>query len=220
MNNGVMSDQDRDNWGQGAGEGQEGGRPEGTRREGSGRRGGGGGGGDRESGGFRIRLSDNELRAARSIQDALQLRSTVAVLGFSLRTVAQLLEQGALAEIVAQQQQQAGSRPERTERGEGRDRGERPERGERRVIGAGASQRGARPDPFARPSKPAVQEEVVEIAPELADAELAGEAVVGEELISDLVADEAVASEAIASEEAASEEVASEEAAPEEASQA
>ncbi|MEN9877243.1 MAG: hypothetical protein RLZZ158_282 [Cyanobacteriota bacterium] len=165
MKDGVMSDQDRENWGQGAGERQEGGRSEGGRREGAGRR--GGGGGDRETGGFRIRLSDNELRAARSIQEALQLRSTVAVLGFSLRTVAQLLEQGALDEIVAQQQQQAGSRPERGERPERSDRGgERGERGERRVIG-GAHQRSARPDPFARPSKPAVQEEVVEIAPEL-----------------------------------------------------
>jgi hypothetical protein len=164
MKDGVMSDQDRENWGQGAGERQEGGRSEGGRREGAGRR--GGGGGDRETGGFRIRLSDNELRAARSIQEALQLRSTVAVLGFSLRTVAQLLEQGALDQIVAQQQQ-AGSRPERGERPERSDRGgERGERGERRVIG-GAHQRSARPDPFARPSKPAVQEEVVEIAPEL-----------------------------------------------------
>jgi hypothetical protein len=99
-------------------------------------------------GGFRIRLSDNELRAARTIQDAFQLRSTVAVLGFALRTVAQLLEQGALAELVAQQQQ-LGGRPPR----EGNDRGNRGERFERveRV------ERAPRPDPFARPSKPAIE---------------------------------------------------------------
>jgi len=197
MKDGVMSDQDRENWGQGAGDRQEGGRSEGGRREGAGRR--GGGGGDRESGGFRIRLSDNELRAARSIQEALQLRSTVAVLGFSLRTVAQLLEQGALDQIVAQQQQQAGSRPERGERPERSDRGgERGERGERRVIG-GASQRGPRPDPFARPSKPAVQEEVVEITPELNavvdEAVTTDGGVSSEEGGSEVVANEAVTTE-------------------------
>jgi len=196
MKDGVMSDQDRENWGQGSGDRQEGGRSEGGRREGAGRR--GGGGGDRESGGFRIRLSDNELRAARSIQEALQLRSTVAVLGFSLRTVAQLLEQGALDQIVAQQQQ-AGSRPERGERPERSDRGgERGERGERRVIG-GASQRGPRPDPFARPSKPAVQEEVVEITPELNavvdEAVTTDEGVSSEEGGSEVVANEAVTTE-------------------------
>ena len=196
MKDGVMSDQDRENWGQGAGDRQEGGRSEGGRREGAGRR---GGGGDRESGGFRIRLSDNELRAARSIQEALQLRSTVAVLGFSLRTVAQLLEQGALDQIVAQQQQ-AGSRPERGERPERSDRGgERGERGERRVID-GANQKGARPDPFARPSKPAVQEEVVEIAPDL-DA-VADESVTTDEgVTNDEGASEVVASEVVTTED-------------------
>ena len=198
MKDGVMSDQDRENWGQGAGDRQEGGRSEGGRREGAGRR-GGGGGGDRESGGFRIRLSDNELRAARSIQEALQLRSTVAVLGFSLRTVAQLLEQGALDQIVAQQQQ-AGSRPERGERPERSDRGgERGERGERRVIG-GANQRGARPDPFARPSKPAVQEEVVEIAPDL-DAVADGSGTTDEGVTNDEGASEVVASEVVTTED-------------------
>ena len=198
MKDGVMSDQDRENWGQGAGDRQEGGRSEGGRREGAGRR--GGGGGDRESGGFRIRLSDNELRAARSIQEALQLRSTVAVLGFSLRTVAQLLEQGALDQIVAQQQQQAGSRPERGERPERSDRGgERGERGERRVIG-GANQRGARPDPFARPSKPAVQEEVVEIAPDL-DAVADGSVTTDEGVTNDEGASEVVASEVVTNED-------------------
>lgn len=197
MKDGVMSDQDRENWGQGAGDRQEGGRSEGGRREGAGRR--GGGGGDRESGGFRIRLSDNELRAARSIQEALQLRSTVAVLGFSLRTVAQLLEQGALDQIVAQQQQ-AGSRPERGERPERSDRGgERGERGERRVIG-GANQRGARPDPFARPSKPAVQEEVVEIAPDL-DAVADGSVTTDEGVTNDEGASEVVASEVVTTED-------------------
>ena len=37
-------------------------------------------GDNREPGGFRIRLSDNEMQAARALQEALGLRSTVAVL--------------------------------------------------------------------------------------------------------------------------------------------
>jgi len=39
-------------------------------------------GGRRDGGGFRIRLSDNEMKAVKSIQETFQLRSTVAVLGF------------------------------------------------------------------------------------------------------------------------------------------
>ena len=90
-----MSEQDREQWGGGRSEGgrSEGGRREGGRRSGDQRDSGGGG--------FRIRLSDNELQAARTLQEAFQLRSTVAVLGFSLRTMAQLLEQGLLLEAEA-----------------------------------------------------------------------------------------------------------------------
>ena len=59
--------------------------------------------GNREPGGFRIRLSDNEMRAAQAIQESFGLRSTVAALGFAIRTVAQLLEEGKLEGLVAQQ---------------------------------------------------------------------------------------------------------------------
>lgn len=110
------------------------------------------------AGGFRIRLSDNELRAARTIQDTFQLRSTVAVLGFALRTVAQLLEQGSLAELVAQQQQE-NARPAR----EAVNRGDRPGRSDR-TDRAEKVERAPKPDPFARPSKPA--NEVVEAVEE------------------------------------------------------
>ncbi|MFM8935880.1 MAG: hypothetical protein ACKOE9_02695, partial [Vulcanococcus sp.] len=68
-------------------------------------------GGNREPGGFRIRLSDNEMRAARAVQEAFGLRSTVAALGLSIRTVAQLLEEGKLDELVAQQRASGGGRP-------------------------------------------------------------------------------------------------------------
>ena len=71
------------------------------RQEGQGR--GPRSGDNREPGGFRIRLSDNEMQAARNLQEAFGLRSTVAVLGFALRTLAQQLEAGQLDELVAQQ---------------------------------------------------------------------------------------------------------------------
>jgi hypothetical protein len=131
-------------------------------RQGGGSRDGGG----REAGGFRIRLSDNEMRAARAVQEAFGLRSTVAALGLSIRTVAQLLEDGKLDEVVAQHRASGGGRPG------GERRGPRPERGERPAS--------SRPNPFARPAKPvtaapevaAESEAPVEAAPEAATAEV------------------------------------------------
>ena len=103
---------------------------------------GGRGGGNREGGGFRIRLSENEMRSARALQEAFKLRSTVAVLGFALRTLGQMLEDGQLDELIEQQRNQ----PARGGRRDGGGRGRRfdDERGGR----------GSRPNPFARPAKP------------------------------------------------------------------
>ena len=61
---------------------QQGGQQGEGRREGQ--RGRGTRGGNRDAGGFRIRLSDNEMSAAKALQDAFNLRSPVAVLGLSL----------------------------------------------------------------------------------------------------------------------------------------
>ena len=121
-------------------------------------------GGNREPGGFRIRLSDNEMRAARAVQEAFGLRSTVAALGLSIRTVAQLLEEGKLDDVLAQHRANAGARPQAERRGGGR--GDRPERGERP---------GSRPNPFARPARPAAAAVVTEASAEPA-AELSDEA--------------------------------------------
>lgn len=60
-------------------------------------------GGGREGGGFRIRLSDNEMRSARALQEAFNLRSTVAVLGFAVRSLGQMLEDGQLDALIEQQ---------------------------------------------------------------------------------------------------------------------
>ena len=130
---------------------QQGAQGDGSRGEG-GRGGGRGGrgGGNREGGGFRIRLSDNEMRSARALQEAFNLRSTVAVLGFALRTLGQMLEDGQLNELIEQQRNQAPRG--RRDGGGGRDRdgGGRGRRGD----DDRAFSRGTRPDPFARPSKP------------------------------------------------------------------
>ena len=116
-------------------------------------------GGSREAGGFRIRLSDNEMRAARAVQEAFGLRSTVAALGLSIRTVAQLLDEGKLDEVLAEHRANGGARPG------GDRRGPRPERGERPS---------SRPNPFARPSRPVTVQEAA--APELtAEPEISAE---------------------------------------------
>ena len=103
-------------------------------------------GGQRDGGGFRIRLSDNEMQAARALQEAFGLRSTVAVLGFSLRTLAQQLEQGQLDELVAQQRAQGGGRgPGNRAPGGGRG----GERRRDRFDDRDAPSRAPRVDPFA-----------------------------------------------------------------------
>ena len=57
-------------------------------------------GGRRDGGGFRIRLSDNEMKAVKSIQEIFQLRSTVAVLGFSVRTLSEMIKDEKLIESI------------------------------------------------------------------------------------------------------------------------
>ncbi|MCP9839571.1 hypothetical protein KBY93_02850 [Synechococcus sp. J7-Johnson] len=141
-----------------------------ARRIETGRSGGGGGGGgrERETGGFRIRLSDNELRAAQAVQEAFQLRSTVAALGFSIRTVAQLLEQGQLDALLAEHRAQGGApRNEAATRGDG-------QRAKRAPAEGRGERRSSRPDPFARPSRPqAPAPELEAEAPELVAEEAA-----------------------------------------------
>ncbi|MFM7265190.1 MAG: hypothetical protein ACKOZW_06300 [Cyanobium sp.] len=102
------------------------------------------------------------MQAARALQEAFGLRSTVAVLGFSLRTLAHQLEQGQLEDLIAQQRSQGGGRPSEVRDGArsggvGRsgDGGRSEER--RRERGGQEQGRGGRErvDPFARPARPA-----------------------------------------------------------------
>ena len=109
----------------------------------------GGRGPNNREGGFRIRLSDNEMRAARSLQEAFNLRSTVAVLGFAVRTLAQMLEDGSLDNLVNEYRSQSPSNDQRR----GRDN-----RGN--FNNENINTIDTKPNPFARPEKPVKEEEI------------------------------------------------------------
>ena len=100
-------------------------------------------GGRREGGGFRIRLSDNEMKAVRSIQETFQLRSTVAVLGFSVRTLSEMIKDENLIEAITKYaESNKNSSPTRK--------------------GPSAEEKSSRsiPDPFARPIKSSINEQI------------------------------------------------------------
>ena len=100
-------------------------------------------GGNRDGGGFRIRLSDNEMRAVKSIQEAFQLKSTVAVLGFSVRTLSEMIEDNDLIETIAKfaKNNKNSSSPNKALTSENKSN---------KVV----------PDPFARPVKNIPSEEI------------------------------------------------------------
>ena len=108
----------------------------------------GGRGPNNREGGFRIRLSDNEMRAARSLQEAFNLRSTVAVLGFAVRTLAQMLEEGSLDNLVNEYRSQAPANERRGNKGN--------------YNGENSNSVNTKPNPFARPEKPVKEEEIIE----------------------------------------------------------
>ena len=111
----------------------------------------GGRGPNNREGGFRIRLSDNEMRAARSLQEAFNLRSTVAVLGFAVRTLAQMLEDGSLDNLVNEYRSQAPA----NNQSRGRDNRGNYNGGNKNSIET-------KPNPFARPEKPVKEQEVAD----------------------------------------------------------
>tara|TARA_Y100001968_G_C19451246_1_gene768791 strand:+ start:7246 stop:7809 length:564 start_codon:yes stop_codon:yes gene_type:complete len=115
---------------------------------------------NREAGGFRIRLSDNEMRAARSIQEAFNLRSTVAVLGFALRTVGEMLEEGKFEEIIKNHRENSprSQNPSNPENHLG-------ERTDKAPINRNKA------NPFARPDKPEPSTSTKDINEEQEDAD-------------------------------------------------
>ena len=50
--------------------------------------------------GFRIKLSDNEMKAVKSIQETFNLKSPVAVLGFSIRILSEMIKDDDLIESI------------------------------------------------------------------------------------------------------------------------
>ncbi|MEC8096559.1 MAG: hypothetical protein VX105_04915 [Cyanobacteriota bacterium] len=127
-------------------------------------------GGGREGGGFRIRLSDNEMRSARALQEAFNLRSTVAVLGFAVRSLGQMLEDGQLDALIEQQRNQParGGRRDGGGRDGGRDGGGRGRRFDDERGG-----RGSRPNPFARPAKPQPEAQAEPVSEPVVESEAA-----------------------------------------------
>ena len=102
-----------------------------------GRRDGGGGG-------FRIRLSDNEMKAVKSIQETFQLRSTVPVLGFSVRTLSEMIKDEKLIESITEYaKNNKNSSPSR--------QSQNPYEEKTKTA----------PDPFARPVKSTSTEEIL-----------------------------------------------------------
>ena len=100
-------------------------------------------GGRRDGGGFRIRLSDNEMKAVKSIQETFQLRSTVAVLGFSVRTFSEMIKDEKLIESIKEyaknNKNSSTNRPS-----------QKPFEAKTKTT----------PDPFARPIKSPSNEEI------------------------------------------------------------
>jgi uncharacterized membrane protein len=93
------------------------------------------------------------MSAAKALQDAFNLRSPVAVLGFAVRTLGQMLADGKLTELIEQQKSQvpSGGRRDSRERRSDDNRGGRS----------------SKPDPFARPSRPKAEPEAApEVEPE------------------------------------------------------
>ena len=100
-------------------------------------------GGRRDGGGFRIRLSDNEMKAVKSIQETFQLSSTVAVLGFSVRTLSEMIKDEKLIESITEYA--------KNNKNSSSNRQSRSPNEEKTKI---------TPNPFARPVKSSANEEI------------------------------------------------------------
>ena len=96
----------------------------------------------RDGGGFRIRLSDNEMKAVKSIQETFQLRSTVAVLGFSVRTLSDMIKDEKLIESITEYAKN--------------NKNSSPNKQPQNPY----EEKKTAPDPFARPVKSSSNEEI------------------------------------------------------------
>ena len=100
-------------------------------------------GGNKENSGFRIRLSENEMKAAKVIQEKFQLKSTVAVLGFSVRTLSEMIkDEKLIGSITEYAKNNKNSSPNR------------------QLQNPYEEKTKTAPDPFARPVKSTSTEEI------------------------------------------------------------
>ena len=106
------------------------------------------------------------MRSARALQEAFNLRSTVAVLGFAIRSLGQMLEDGQLDALIEQQRNQPP-------RGGRRDGGGRDGGGRGRRFDDERGNRGSRPNPFARPAKPQPEPEAEPVVEPVKESEAA-----------------------------------------------
>ena len=128
----------------------------------------------------------------------------MAVLGFAVRSLGQMLEQGQLDALLAEHRAQADARPS----GDAR-----PARRNEVRRGEGRPAPAARANPFARPARPAAAPSEEESAPgdAAADDQLtSAETDSSESTSSDVTADAAVSSEAVSDEAPSSDPVAAE----------
>ena len=103
-------------------------------------------GGRRDGGGFRIRLSDNEMKAVKLIQETFKLKSTVAVLGFSVRTLSDMIKDKKLIESIKEHAKS--------------NKNSSPNRQSQNTYEENTKKA---PDPFARPVKSQSSEEIQSI---------------------------------------------------------
>ena len=99
--------------------------------------------GRRDGGGFRIRLSDNEMKAVKSIQEKFELRSTVAVLGFSVRILSEMIRDEKLIESISKYAESNKNSNQI-----------------RKSQATAESEKKTTPDPFARPVKSTTIKEI------------------------------------------------------------
>ncbi len=90
------------------------------------------------------------MRSAKIIQEAFNLRSTVAVLGFALRTIGQMIEEGKLDELIKLHRSQSP-----------RENFARNKSGRGGKEIEGNYSQNSKPNPFARPTKPEPESEKI-----------------------------------------------------------
>jgi len=93
-------------------------------------------GGNKENSGFRIRLSENEMQAAKVIQEKFKLKSTIAVLGFAVRTLSDLVKNEELKDTLNKYEIE-----------------NKRFSSNRRLKVSESEEKASSPDPFARPVK-------------------------------------------------------------------